>query len=76
MYKLISFYRSASAYPANARIIQIIPREYALFIKHDVVGTVRYCKGGLPDLEKELFSFTPYGYSRPVFWKKVQQNGD
>lgn len=72
MYKLISFYRSASAYPANARIVQVTPREYVLYIKHDVVGTVRYRRGLLTDLEKELFSFIPYGHTRPVLWKKVQ----
>lgn len=76
MYKLISYYRSASSYTANARIIQITPREYALYIKHDVVGTVRYRRGALPDMEKELFSFIPCGHPRPIFWKKVQSNGD
>lgn len=76
MYKLISFYRSASAYPANARIIQITQREYALYIKHDVVGTVLYRRGFLCDLETTLFSFIPTGYTRPIFWKKVEQNGD
>lgn len=76
MYKLISYYRSASAYPANARIIQITPREYALYIKHDVVDTVRYCRGNLSDMEKELFSFIPYGHTHPILWKKVQPNGN
>lgn len=76
MYKLISFYQSVSNYPANARIIQVTPREYELYIKHDVVGTVRYRKGTLPDLEKQLFSFIPCGHTRPVFWKKVHQNGN
>lgn len=76
MYKRISYYRSASDYPANARIIQITPREYALYINHDVVGTVRYRRGRLLDMEKELFSFIPYGHQRPIFWKKVTANGD
>lgn len=76
MYKLISFYQSASNYPANARIIQITQREYALYIKHDVVGTVLYRRGFLCDLEAILFSFIPLGYTRPIFWKKVQQNGN
>lgn len=76
MYKLISFYKSASNYPASARIIQVTPREYVLYIKHDVVGTVRYRKGTQPDLEKQLFSFIPYGHTRPVVWKKVQVNGN
>lgn len=77
MYKLVAFYLSASAYPANARIIQITPREYALYITHDRVGVVKYMRGALHDLEKALFSFTPFGYGgRPVFWKKVQHNGN
>lgn len=76
MYRLISYYRSASAYPASARVIQVTPSLYILFIQHDVVGTVRYRKGSLPSLIKELFSFIPYGYSRPIFWKKVDNNGD
>lgn len=76
MYKLISYYRSASAYPANARIIQITPREYDLYIKHDVVGLVRYRRGHLSDMEKELFSFIPLGHTRPIFWKKATTNGN
>lgn len=76
MYKMVSYYRSASAYPANARIIQITPREYALYIKHDIVGTVRYRRGDLLDLEKELFFFIPYGHTRPIFWKKVETSGN
>ena len=76
MYKLISYYRSVLTYPANARIIQITPREYALYIKHDTVGVVRYRRGALPDMEKELFSFIPCGHTRPIFWKKVKSNGD
>lgn len=76
MYKLITYYRSASSYPANARIIQRAPMEYALFIQHDTVGTVLYRRGSFPDLEKELFSFIPYGYIRPIFWKKVTTDGN
>lgn len=76
MYKIISFYQSASNYPANARIVQSSPTEYVLYIKHDAVGTVYYRRGALPDLEKELFSFIPYGYTRPIFWKKVNVNGN
>lgn len=76
MYKLISYYRSSASYPASARIIQVTSSLYILFIQHDVVGTVRYRKGCLSSLKKELFSFTPFGYSRPIFWKKVENNGD
>lgn len=76
MYKLISYYRSVSSYPANARIIQVDSSFYILFIQHDVVGTVCYHKGSLPDLKRDLFSFIPYGHSHPVFWKKVESNGD
>ena len=76
MYKLISYYRSASTYPASARIIQVTSSLYILFIQHDTVGTVRYRKGTLSNLKKELFSFIPYGYTRPIFWKKVDNNGD
>ena len=75
MYKLISYYRSASSYPASAYIVQVTPREYALYIKHDVVGTFYYRKGDLFDLEKKMFTFIPYGHTRPILWKKVQQNG-
>lgn len=77
MYKLVSYYRTPSShYPANARIIQVTPHLCALYITHDVIGTVYYCKGCLSDLEKQLFSFIPYGHTRPIFWKKVQQNGN
>lgn len=76
MYKLIYYYRSASPYPANARIIQVTSSLYILFIQHDVVGTVRYRKGSLSSLKKELFSFIPHGYTKPIFWKKVENNGD
>lgn len=79
MYKLISYYRAVSSYsyPASARIIQVTPREYALYISHDRVGTVKYKRGALPELEKELFSFNPRGYGFPnIFWKKVHQNGN
>ena len=77
MYKLISYYRASSShYPANARIIQVTPLEYALYINHEVFGTVYYRKGRLPDLEKQLFSFIPYGHTRPVLWKKVHTNAD
>lgn len=79
MYKLISYYRALSpySYPASARIIKVTKSEYALYIYHDRVGTVKYMRGALHDLEKALFSFTPFGYGgRAVFWKKVQQNGN
>lgn len=79
MYKLISYYRAVTSYsyPANARIIQVTPCEYALYICHDRVGTVKYMRGALPDIEKALFSFNPGGYGfPPVFWKKVQTNGN
>ena len=76
MYKLISFYQSASNYPANARIVQVTPREYALYIKHDVVGTVLYRRGFLCDRDTALFSFIPTGHTRPIVWKKVKSNGD
>lgn len=76
MYKIISYYRAASKYPASARIIQATPREFVLFIKHDEVGTVLYRKGQLPDLEKAMFTFIPYGHTRPIFWKKVSANGN
>lgn len=77
MYKLISYYRALSShYPASARIIQVTSSLYILFIQHDVVGTVRYRKGTLTTLKKELFSFIPYGYTRPIFWKKVDNNGN
>lgn len=76
MYKLISYYRSASNYPASARIIQVTPREYALFIKHDVVGTVLYRRDQLSVLQQVLFSFIPIGHTRPIFWKKVNANGN
>lgn len=79
MYKLISYYRAVSSYsyPASARIIQVTPREYALYICHDRMGTVKYMRGPLPDLEKALFSFNPQGYGfPPIFWKKVQVNGN
>lgn len=76
MYKLISYYESVSTYPANARIIQVTPSVYSLYIKHNVVGIVYYRKGCLSDLEKALFSFIPYGHTRPIVWKKVRNNGD
>lgn len=77
MYKLISYYRVPSSYyPANARIIQVTPLVYALYITHEVVGTVYYREGSLPDLEKQLLSFIPYGHTHPVLWKKVQVNGN
>ena len=76
MYKLISLFRSASAYSANARIVQVAPHMYDLYICHYRVGTVMYKRGCLSELEKALFSFTPLGYGgRPVLWKKVQSNG-
>lgn len=76
MYKLISYYRSTSSYPANARIVQVTPSEYVLFIQHDTVGTIHHRKGRLNDLKKDLFSFIPYGLTRPILWKKVLENGD
>lgn len=76
MYKLISFYQSVSNYPANARIVQVTPREYALYIKHDAVGTVLYLRGFLCDLETALFSFIPCGHIHPILWKKVKVNGN
>lgn len=77
MYKMVSYYRAdTSRYPANARIIQVTPHLYALYITHDVVGVVYYRKGCLLDLEKQFFSFIPYGHTRSIFWKKVKSNGD
>lgn len=76
MYKLITYYRSAPPYPANARIIQRAPTEYALYIQHDVVGTILYRRGRFSDLEKDLFSFIPLGRTRPIFWKKVNVDGN
>lgn len=78
MYKLISYYRAyPSQYPGIARIIQVTPSgECALYIENEVIGTVYYRKGRLPDLENQLFSFIPTGHTRPFFWKKVTTNGN
>ena len=77
MYKLISYYRSASSYPASARIVQVSSGVYILYICHDHVGTVKYMKGTLQEVEKALFFFTPLGYGfRPILWKKVEANGN
>lgn len=59
MYKLISYYRSASTYPASARIIQVTSSLYILFIQHDTVGTVRYRKGCLSSLKKGVIFLYP-----------------
>lgn len=78
MYKMISFYRSASSYyPATARIIQVSEAMYLLYIVHDRVGTVLFKKGPLPAIRYALFCFSPFGYGgRIIHWKKVQTNGN
>ena len=71
MYKLTAFYRSMSAYPANARIVQASNKAFYLFIVHERVGTVYHKKGTFEDCLNALFSFSPFGYGgKTIYWRK------
>lgn len=73
MNKIISVYRSISAYPATARIIQVSEETYILCIVRDDVGPVCLGKGNLAFIKNLLFSFSPRGYKdRIICWEEVK----
>lgn len=78
MHKVLARYQAPiKQYPASARIVQIPPNEFVVFVEHEAAGTI-YTKsyGDFDSAEKALYRLKVPGTNKYIFWWRTYKYAD
>ena len=78
MYKVIARYQAPKKqYPVSARIVQILPNEFVVFVWHETAGVI-YTKsyGDFDSAEKALYRLKVPETNKYIFWGRTYKYAD